>query len=131
MYDRESREIRFTESSESNSLRDSLASTENMAAGRNSPRKDSYDTRNDADGGGAQFRQERIYSTYSDGGGKESPNANIYEEDKVDKYAKNDLVEELAQQKLKELAQETSRRRRYQAFIFGIAFALNLFNQLR
>ena len=56
---RESRELRFTESSEADSMRDSLnslVSTENMAAGRNSPRKDSYDHRLDADGGGAQFR---------------------------------------------------------------------------
>jgi len=81
MYDRDSREIRFTNSSEASSMRDSLISTEPMAGGRNSPRKDSYDNRIDADGGGAQFRQERIYSTYSDGGGKERTGTNIYEED--------------------------------------------------
>lgn len=78
-------------------MRDSLISTENMAGGRNSPRKESYNDRMDADGGGAQFRQERIFSTYSEGGGKERPGANLYEEDQVDKYAKKDLVEEFAQ----------------------------------
>ncbi len=113
MYDRESKEIRFTESSESNSLRDSLYSGEHLAVTRNSPRKDSYDNQLDANGGGAQFRQERIYSTYSDGGGQDRPATNIYEDEKVDKYAKKDLVEELAQQKLQEKEQETSRRRRY------------------
>ena len=131
MYDRDSRQLRFSESSDTNSMRDSLASTEGMAGGRNSPRKDSYDNGLDAGGGGAQYRQERIYSTYSDGGGKERPSANIYEEDQVDKYAKKDLVEELAQQKLQEKEQEKSRRRRYQILIFAIAFALNFFNQLR
>ena len=53
MYDRDSRDIRFTNSSEASSMRDSLLDSEPMANGRVSPRKDSYDDRIDADGGGA------------------------------------------------------------------------------
>jgi hypothetical protein len=57
MYDeRESRKLRFSGSSDSSSMRDSLISTEGRAGGRNSPRKDSYDNALDAGGGGAQYR---------------------------------------------------------------------------
>ena len=54
MYDRESREITFTQSSEASSMRDSLMSVGPIADNRE--RLESYDNRLDADGGGAQYR---------------------------------------------------------------------------
>ena len=76
-------------------MRDSLMSVGPIADNRE--RLESYDNRLDADGGGAQYRNQRLYSSSSDGDGKERTGTNVYDEIKVENQ--KDRVEEEAQQK--------------------------------